>query len=319
MGKKTIVQQMRYVLNSHEAFGQSKRAAKFSNPDEKQLRIYAYSSKKNLTDFSKHLSSWMKSNHPEVKWVTDITSQHIAEFLEYGLSEKKWTHATYNANVALASKMGLLIRNEYGRGHDWSEGIQRISEPEKLRSVAMTREHMNKLLDSVWFSKSEGAWGMRLAEAFGLRASESVKLTLNDIDKTADTVHVRGKGGRDRYIPVLTSHQREVLADFERYAAEKGVSEAQRVLDCKPPAVEAYIRRTLEKANISVYKEHNTGVHAIRKLWAQERYIAVCEASGVSPMNDTGWIYHAKEWDEVAAELGHGRDRTELFKAYVNT
>ena len=54
MGKKTIVQQMRYVLNSHEAFGQSKRAAKFSNPDEKQLRIYAYSSKKNLTDFSKH-------------------------------------------------------------------------------------------------------------------------------------------------------------------------------------------------------------------------------------------------------------------------
>lgn len=160
---------------------------------------------------------------------------------------------------------------------------------------------------------------MRLAEAFGLRASESVKLTLNDIDKTAGTVHVRGKGGRDRYIPVLTSHQREVLADFERYAAEKGVSGTQRVLDCKPPAVEAYIRRSLQKADISVYKEHNTGVHAIRKLWAQERYISICEASGVSPMNAAGWVYHAKEWDAVAAELGHGRDRTELFKAYVNT
>lgn len=318
MGSRNITQQLRYTLSQHEAFGQSKRAAKFGNPEEKALKIYSHQYKNNLTDFSKQFGSWMKQNHPEIKWVKDVNSTHITEYLADG-KNRGWSDATYNANIASASKMSLLVRDQYGSAHDWTEGIERISKPSKIRSVAMTREHMDLLLDSTWLSKSESVWGMRMAEAFGLRSKESVSLTLNDIDHTHSVLHVRGKGGRDRYVPIITPHQREIIEDFERYASQKGISGSQRVLTCKPKTVDAYIRRTFEKADISVYKDHKTGIHAIRKLWAQERYIAICEASGVSPMNDTGWVYNAKEWDAVAAELGHGRDRTELFKAYINT
>lgn len=319
MATRSITQQLRFVLSRHEAFGQSKRAAKFGNPDEKLAKVYSYQYKRNLTDFSKQLGNWMKQNHPEIKLVKDINATHIAEFLADGKA-RGWSDATYNANVASASKMSILVRDQYGAGHDWTDGIQRISKPSKIRSVAMTREHMNVLLDNTWFSKSESVWGMRLSEAFGLRSKESVSLTLNDIDHTRSVVHVRGKGGRDRYVPIVTPHQREVIADFERYASQKGISGSQRVLSCKPKTVDAFIRRTFEKANISVYKDHKTGIHAIRKLWAQERYTSLCEASGASPVDDKGnWTYHATEWDQVAAELGHGRDRYELFLAYIKT
>jgi len=43
--------------------------------------------------------------------------------------------------------------------------------------------------------------------SMGLRLSEGLDLTINDIDKSTILVHVRdGKGGKDRMVPILLSN-----------------------------------------------------------------------------------------------------------------
>ena len=77
----------------------------------------------------------------------------------------------------------------------------------------------------------EGARGLRLAcivellYASGLRVSELVGLGLAQVDCAEMLLHVRGKGGRERIVPM----GREAIAAFERYLVVRGLFLAQRV------------------------------------------------------------------------------------------
>lgn len=317
MGRiRSLNQQMRFVIDNHKAFGESKRSEKFNNSEIKLKKIYSYNSNKNLNDFSKSFSNFMQNNHPEIRRIVDVKSEHVKEYLTAG-KDAGWTAATYNSKVSLASKMGILVADQYGRGGEWTKGIAFLQKQPKMRSVTMKKADVARVIQSAYFSKSEGAWGARLAEAFGLRVSESVSLKISDFDLQTGTLHVRGKGGRDRWIPIRSAHQWEEARDFLSFAEKKGVG-TERILSVKAPAVNAFIRRVFEKEGITIYRDAKTSVHAIRKLFAQDRYVMVCAAAGVpARMPDGTWIYHAPQWDAVAAELGHGRNRADLFKAYV--
>ncbi len=96
--------------------------------------------------------------------------------------------------------------------------------PRKLPEV-MTAEQANVLLDGVAARQIERPYPVRDRAIFellygcGLRVSELAGLNLEDLDRSAQWLRVRGKGRKERQVP-LTGKAGEAL---ERYLAERPV------------------------------------------------------------------------------------------------
>jgi integrase/recombinase XerC len=63
---------------------------------------------------------------------------------------------------------------------------------------------------------------LELLYASGLRVSELVGLDLEDVDRAAHTVHVRGKGGKERVVPYGTAAARALARYLGTRAADRG-------------------------------------------------------------------------------------------------
>ncbi len=100
----------------------------------------------------------------------------------------------------------------------------------------------------------------------GLRASELVGLNIPDIDFEAETIRVRGKGGKERILPL---GQKEAEA-IQRYLAVRGYSEEKAVfLNLKggrltTRSVQQIVRRALSRVSGTAA----THPHALRHAFA---------------------------------------------------
>jgi len=157
---------------------------------------------------------------------------------------------------------------------------------------------------------------LKAQQLFGLRLEESLKIQPFIADK-GDRLFLKAswtKGGRRRYVPIVTAEQRDWL---ER---------AKALVTCKNrsliPADKSY--KTHRDAVLKYYQRHNISkTHGLRHHYAQQRYQVL-----------TGWLCPAKgglatqqltteqqEIDKAARlkiteELGHSR--REIVKIYVN-
>ena len=63
----------------------------------------------------------------------------------------------------------------------------------------------------------------------------------------------------------------------------------------------------MDRCNMQEYKEHKTSVHSMRKAFAQREYDRY-KSEGLEPK---------QAWDRVSEQLGHGKNRDDLYKVYV--
>lgn len=147
---------------------------------------------------------------------------------------------------------------------------------------------------------------LELQQAFGLRREECLKFQPEYADK-GDHLSLKGswcKGGREREIPILNEHQRDVL-DRARELAGSG---------SMIPADKSYKEwlSTYEKATNRAGMEN---LHGLRHEYAQSRYEALagfkCPVAGGPGAKDL--TPGQKELDyaarmTVSSELGHGRE-----------
>jgi integrase/recombinase XerC len=96
--------------------------------------------------------------------------------------------------------------------------------PKKLPEV-MTAEQTNRLIDGVAAGKLERPYPTRdraileLLYGCGLRVSELCGLNLEDLDRTERWLRVRGKGRKERQVPIPA----QASAALERYLSERPV------------------------------------------------------------------------------------------------
>lgn len=300
MSYKNIKAQFFHAIDCSFKEGVSKHSYKKEYGNDFGNRIFSYQTRSNLKDTARDFASFMKQNHGEIRFVKDIKKEHVSEFLQSKTSS--CSAKTLQQYQTRLDKIGKCCAEIFKKEIDYKvKAPEPVSKNEKVRTLAMDRNDLAKVLETG--KKSDSLMAIKLSEAFGLRVSETIKIRPKDIQN--DTLHiVKSKGGRDRFLEIRTSHQREVLNELKHF---RDVPNNKPILKVKADSVNNYLHRNLERNGISKYAEHKTGLHSIRKMYATERY---------NELRSTG-LNHRKAWDKVSDELGHGKKRDDLFKIYV--
>ena len=267
-------------------------------------RVASFADKNGLKDTGKDFAKWCKS--VGVKWLVDVRPEHVTAYLD-GKAATCST-ATLKAYRSRLDKIGKLASNYVGRDissnyHGEMPQRQTASKYDsKVRTMAMTRADYDKAVSTMRQSDSKVALG--ICAAFGLRADEVAHLRSRDIGTDSLTVE-QGKGGRDRTIKAETAEQKQELHRLQTLATGKRGDE--HLLHVRSGSINKTLSRAMERVGIDKYKEHKTGVHAVRKMYATERYNSL-RAQGYN---------HREAWGHVSETLGHGQDREDLFRVYV--
>lgn len=115
---------------------------------------------------------------------------------------------------------GLIVTN-------FARLLRTPKAPQKLPDV-MTAEQANRLVDSVPGEQHRphpvrDRALLELLYGCGLRVSEAAGLNLDDLDRSQGWLRVRGKGRKERQVPL----QRQAAEALERYLAERPVVREQ--------------------------------------------------------------------------------------------
>jgi integrase/recombinase XerC len=222
-----------------------------------------------LTQFTQYLQEEYEleepaqATHPLIRgWVVNLMGQHLDP-------------RTVNRKVAcLRSYYKFLLRAHRIEANP----MLRIKAPKMANKLPefVPEESLNRLLNSFEFEAS--FTGMRdqlvleMLYGTGIRLSELLGVTENDVDVSARTVRVTGKGNKQRIVPLNPS----LLLVLEKYRASRlaefGLSEGGSALlrtDKNEPLYEKLVYRTVKKylSQVSTSTAHQHP-HALRHAFA---------------------------------------------------
>ena len=169
-----------------------------------------------LNQFFGHLESNGVSTLDTVRKAT--LRAYLAGLIDAGLSKRSVARKI----ACLRSFFSYLRR----RGHLMSNPTLSLvtPRPERRLPVFLSEDDVARILEAPDVSELEGARDAAILELFystGIRLSELIGLDWEDLDRKAHTVKVRGKGSKERIVPVGL-HAIEALGKYRDRLAEAG-------------------------------------------------------------------------------------------------
>lgn len=138
------------------------------------------------------------------KKIPEITYPLIREYLGILLKEKKRKHSTLARRV---SSLRCFLRFLLNRGILSNFPVLALRGPRIRREIPcfLEEDEVNRLLDTTggerFFLKRDQA-ALEILYATGIRIAEMVGLNVGDIDFTSQILRVKGKGDKERLVPV---------------------------------------------------------------------------------------------------------------------
>ena len=262
--------------------------------------IKSLSAKSNLKDFAHDFAAFIKNEYG-VKQVKQITTEMCQSYIERKADEgcSLKTIKTYQSNLLKISKCAnkaFNIRTDYSVSVDESK----IEKTETIKQYSFTHAEMEKILAAPRPSASLNA--LKFAYMTGVRVNTLERLEVRQLDfQRGEILVFKDKGSRSRVLPMD-----EQTAKLLREQI-KGKNPQDKVFGVKKGSVNRYLRRRCEKLNIRTPNgEVKSGVHSIRKLWAEE----TAERYDKDGKNGTKM---------VMSELGHSEDRKDLESTYLHS
>ena len=256
--------------------------------------IKSLSAKSNLKDFAHDFSAFIKSEYgvKQVKQITpDMCQSYIERKSAEGCSLK--TIKTYQSNFLKISK---CVNKTFNIRTDYSVSVDenKIEKTETIKQFSFTRQEMEKILAAP--RSCDSLTALKFAYQTGVRVNTLERLEVRHIEfKNSEITIYKDKGNRTR---VLTMSEETAKLLREQI---KGKNPQDRVFAVKKGSVNRYLRRRCEKLNICTPNgDVKSGVHGIRKLWAEQ----FAEKNGVA---------------KTMVALGHGEDRKDLEDTYLHS
>ena len=159
-------------------------------------------------------------NYFKDKSINIINEQDIVDYLEYLKKQKKLTARSIERHLTtLRGLFKYLVKMEIIK-YDITKNIDNLKIGKHLPST-LTVDEVEKLMDI----KLDNPFNYRtkamleMMYGSGLRVSELVNLTLNDIDLYSDTILIHGKGSKERIVP-LGDYAKEYLSKYLNVRSE---------------------------------------------------------------------------------------------------
>lgn len=291
---KSLFYQLNSAIDLNYRHHFNKHGDKHNLESDSSHIVKSLSAKSNLKDFAHDFAAFIKSKYgvKQVKQITpDMCQSYIERKATEGCSLK--TIKTYQSNLLKISKCAnktFNIRTDYSVSVDESK----IEKTETIKQFSFTRTEMEKILAAP--RSCDSLTALKFAYQTGVRVNTLERLEVRHIDfKNCEITIFKDKGNRTRVLSMS-----EETAKLLREQI-KGKNPQDKVFGIKKGSVNRYLRRRCEKLNICNEKgEIKSGVHSIRKLWAEE----FAEKNGVA---------------KTMVALGHGEDRKDLVNTYLHS
>ena len=145
--------------------------------------------------------SRISSAHP-----AQLTEEQLRQYFLYLTNERKVSRPT--ATIALC---GIKFFYERTLQREWTTlGLVRPRREKKL-PVVLSREEVRRILEQVHTPVYRAC--LKTIYSCGLRLREGSQLQVADIDSGRMALHIHGKGGKDRYVP-LPDRTLKLLREF---------------------------------------------------------------------------------------------------------
>ncbi|NLP45083.1 MAG: tyrosine recombinase XerC [Peptococcaceae bacterium] len=216
------------------------------------LTIGAYQT--DLIQFFEFASAELGKDYTQVN-IQDIDKYIIRSYLGH-LTKKSLSRKTIARKLAalrsffkFLCREGVLVKNP----------VQKFTTPKVSRSLPtyLFEEHINKLLEAPDLNSKNGLRDQVILELLygsGLRVSELVGLNKSDVDLLSGLIRVRGKGKKERIVP-LTVKAQSVLS---LYLSKRDDNEEALILNYKKTRLTSRsVRRILNKLE----KKAKLGLH----------------------------------------------------------
>lgn len=132
-----------------------------------------------------------------------IRYSHIRQYLTY-LYKRKYSRKTVARIISsLRSFYNFLVREEEIEQNPFN--MLTIPKSESRLPTFFYKEELKQLFEAVDTSTPLGKRNLAILEllyATGIRVSECVGLNITDFDEEIGTIFVKGKGNKERYVPV---------------------------------------------------------------------------------------------------------------------
>jgi integrase/recombinase XerD len=135
-----------------------------------------------------------------------LTEEQLREYFLYLANERKVARAT--ATIALC---GVKFFFERTLHRDWPTLELIRPRAQKKLPVVLTREEVRRILERVHTPVYNVC--LKTIYSCGLRLLEGAHLQISDIDSGRKALHIQGKGGKERYVP-LPDRALELLREF---------------------------------------------------------------------------------------------------------
>lgn len=164
-----------------------------------------------------HLEAFMMRNDLKLENVTlEQLHTFAASLHEYGITPRSQARVL----SGVRSFFRFLVLDGVVES-DPTELLEWPSLPEHL-PVVLTLEEIDRIEDSIDLSKAEGARNRAIIEVLfscGLRVSELVNMKLSDLYLEDRVLLVRGKGNKERLVPVSN----KAIADLKRWFLDRNL------------------------------------------------------------------------------------------------
>lgn len=303
MGRASLKKQFQFAIDSCFCPGADKHSYKRTKCQK--TKIFSYQSLRYYYKISAQFSEFIKENNAEIKYIKDITSDHLQSYID---SKKDiWSRVTMCNNKSAFRILQKMCNQFYQKDNfNFFEGVEfKTNKNEKVKDEWMERNILDKVIEYKKQKKCsrEALLALEIAAAFGLRVSEICSLKGKDIDLRYSNLHIhQSKGKRNRDLPINSKKKYE-LCEY----IKNNFKDEERVIKLREDSVNQFLRRSLIELNIKRFQAARSGIHAVRKMVATEEYREL-RFNGVSE-------FEAET--KVSKSLGHNKRRRDITNAYI--
>ena len=197
-------------------------------------------------------------------YVEDISRSDLKGYLKH-IEEKGYQPSSRNRVMFILRSFYNYAIKENLVEENLAQTFEKVSERTKER-VYLDDDEIEELMAEIDHSVVKAAALMMYYS--GLRVSECLSLTFNEIDFDRDIIYVRqGKGNKDRNVP-LNSKLKEILTDFIQNERKSFSSEKVFATKRSGSLSNAYFNRKIKEAVEELDWKKEVSAHTFRHSFA---------------------------------------------------